>query len=477
MVSLAGAVAAGALLRRPAPASVVIVVLAVAMLRPRWLMLLMAGAVLCSTLSARAWSGAEPMRRGAVADRVTLLTDPRSLAGAVMAEARLDGRHVELWGRGSSGRRLARVLAGERIDISGTAAPVPRNRVARARAEHIVGQVSLGSVAKADQGSALARSANRVRRLLTQGARTMPSAERTMYLGFVIGDDRDQPPDLIAAYRDTGLSHLTAVSGENVAFVLAVVGPLLRRLGARARLMVMLLVIVWFTIVTRAEPSVLRASTMAAIAAGARVAGRPTAAIRVLALTVIGLLLIDPLLVHSVGFALSLGATAGIVLLSDPIAQRLPGPRGLIDPLALSIAAQIGVLPVTLAVFGGVPLISPVANVLAAPAAGPIMTWGLTVGLLAGLAPGWLCAALQFPAVLLVRWITLVARVCAAIPVGDVRAEHLVPITVAAALMIARVAVRGCVADQKRRRGPRVRGGARARASARRGRRSHVDGG
>jgi competence protein ComEC len=306
----------------------------------------------------------------------------------------------------------------------------------------------------------------------------MPSAERSMYLGFVIGDDRDQPPDLIAAYRDTGLSHLTAVSGENVAFVLAVVGPLLRRLGARARLMVMLIVIVWFTIVTRAEPSVLRASTMTALAAGARVAGRPSAAIRILALTVIGLLLIDPLLVHSVGFALSLGATAGIVLLSGPIAQRLPGPRGLIDPLALSIAAQIGVLPVTLAVFGGVPLISPMANVLAAPAAGPIMTWGLTIGLLAGLTPAWLCAPLQFPAVLLVRWITLVARVCAAVPVGDVRAEHVLPVCVAAvSVMLARVAVRGCVADQRRRRGPGVRGGARTRASARGIRRPHVDGG
>lgn len=461
VVTLAGAVAIGALVRRPVPAIAVIVVLAVVLWRPRWLALMVAGAVICSSFGAHAWSGAAPMRRGPVAARVTLLSDPRSLAGAVMAEARLEGRHVELWGRGSSGRRLARVLAGERIDVTGTASPVPVTRATRARAEHIVGQVTLVSVATADQGNALARSANRVRRLLTRGARTMPSAERTMYLGFVIGDDRGQPPDLVAAYRDTGLSHLTAVSGENVAFVLVVAGPLLRRLGARSRLVVVLALIVWFTIVTRAEPSVLRASTMAALAAGARFAGRPTAAIRVLSLTVIALLLIDPLLVHSVGFALSLGATAGIVLLSGPIADRLPGPRALIEPLALSIAAQIGVLPVTLAVFGGVPLISPVANVLAAPAAGPIMTWGLTVGLLAGVAPSWLCAALQFPAVLLVRWITLVARVCAAIPVGDIRVRHLVPLAVTCvALVVARVAVRGCVVDQRRRRGSGVGSGA-----------------
>ena len=70
----------------------------------------------------------------------------------------------------------------------------------------------------------------------------------------------------------------------------------------------------------------LRASVMAALAATAVVAGRPSRPVRILGLTVTIVLLADPLLVHSVGWWLSVGATAGIVALAGPLAARLPGP-------------------------------------------------------------------------------------------------------------------------------------------------------
>ena len=88
---------------------------------------------------------------------------------------------------------------------------------------------------------------------------------------------------------------------------------------------------------------------MAAITLLAALGGRPASTVRVLAYAVIALLLADPFLLHSVAFALSCGASAGIALFSSRFTARLPGPRWVREPLAVSIAAQIGVSPILLA--------------------------------------------------------------------------------------------------------------------------------
>jgi competence protein ComEC len=200
---------------------------------------------------------------------------------------------------------------------------------------------------------------------------------------------------------------------------MALAGPVLRRLGLRSRYVATLGLVAWFALLTRFEPSVLRAAAMAAVAATSVVLARPASTIRILALAVAAMTLVDPLLVWSVGWWLSVGATAGIALLGAPLSARLPGPRVLRDAVAVTIAAQVGVAPVLVSAFGGVPIASVPANVLAVPVAGPLMVWGLPAGVLAGLAPG-LAPALHLPTRLGVRWIALVARVGAAAPIGDV---------------------------------------------------------
>jgi competence protein ComEC len=87
------------------------------------------------------------------------------------------------------------------------------------------------------------------------------------------------------------------------------------------------------------------------------------------------------------------------------------------EPLAVSLAAQLGVLPVLLAVFGSFPLVTPVANLLAAPAAELLGVYGFLASALAGIAPR-LGPLLQQPTALLVAWITAVARAGAAFPVS-----------------------------------------------------------
>jgi competence protein ComEC len=199
-----------------------------------------------------------------------------------------------------------------------------------------------------------------------------------------------------------------------------VAGPLLRLLGMRGRLLAGFAVLFLFGVLTRWEPSVLRAEAMAALAMTAVTLGRRAPPLRLLALAVSGLVLIDPQLVHSVGFLLSVGACAGIALLAKPLTARLPGPRPLAEALAITTAAQVGVAPILMNVFGGVPVASLPANLLAIPAAGPIMVWGMTAGLVAGLVPAPIAAVLHLPTRALLWWVAAVAHRCASLPLGHV---------------------------------------------------------
>ena len=177
----------------------------------------------------------------------------------------------------------------------------------------------------------------------------------------------------------SGLSHLLAVSGENVAFVLALVGPLLRRLplGGRARRWRCVVVLV-FAAMTRFEPSVLRASAMAAIALLATLGGRPASRGRVLAVR-------GDRAARRRPVPPALGRVPAVVRRERR--HRVPrtrrsrarsaGPRVVREPLAVSLAAQLGVMPVLLLAFGSFPLVTPLSNLVAAPAAEVLGVYGL----------------------------------------------------------------------------------------------------
>jgi competence protein ComEC len=413
VVLMALLAAAGAWWRVPAPIAPSMVVAALGLWR-RWPWLVcLSAAALGGGLAARAMT--EPVKPTPVHGWVTLVDDPSPSGPFVRATVRLDGRHFTVSTAGGMGRRLMARSAGEQLLVSGHTREL-RNTEQWLRWQHVVGGIDNPTVEEWREGSPLARSANRVRGLVANGAAPMPARERALYLGFVLGDDRAEPPDLVDDFRESGLSHLTAVSGENVAFVLAVWAPLLRRLGLRSRFMVTLMLVAWFAVLTRFEPSVVRASAMAAVAATASYTARQSSGVRTLGLACTALLLIDPLLVRSVGFGLSVGASAGIVLLSGPLQRLIPGPRWLATPLTITLAAQIGVAPLSIAIFGGLPVGAPLANLTAAPAAGPIMTWGMSGGLLAGVVPSPLASVLHLPTVVLVWWIETVASVTARMP-------------------------------------------------------------
>jgi competence protein ComEC len=402
--------------------------------RPRAALTLLAVACLVAARGVTAWAGIDRSPLGTavvsgqrVAAEVTLVGDPAPgrFTARVVARVRSwgppgesdradAGSHVlVVASRGVSSPVLAS-QAGDRLAVVGRLEPLAREGPdARWRRQHVAARLSLEEVTDAaGPATAVHSVANSIRAAILAGLDGLPPVERGLVAGFLVGDTRGVPDHVTEQFRAAGLSHLLVVSGSNVAFVLALVGPALRRRGLTGRLAGAVVTITLFAAVTRFEPSVLRASATTGLAAVAASLGRPTSGLRLLGLAVTGLLVVDPLLVHSLAFRLSCGASLGILVLAPGLRRRLPGPRWTAELAAVTGAAQVGVAPVLIPAFGSVPLVAVPANVLAGPLAAPLTAWGMLAGLASGLVAPILpagAAALQVPTLLLVRGVAALA--------------------------------------------------------------------
>jgi competence protein ComEC len=238
----------------------------------------------------------------------------------------------------------------------------------------------------------LARASEHVRARVREAAtRHLDERAGGLLVGFVTGDTRLLPAEDQAAMQATGLTHLTAVSGSNVAIVLGgVLGVLgLLRVGARGRWLAVALVVPWFAFVTRFEPSVQRAGTMALVLLAASVRGVPRDARHSLAVAVLLLVLVDPRLAGSLGLVLSATATAGVLVAAPRVRAHLPSrlPSRVADLAAITVGAQVAVVPVLLATFGEVTFASIPANLVAVPAAAVAAAIAFVGGTLSLLVP------------------------------------------------------------------------------------------
>ena len=219
---------------------------------------------------------------------------------------------------GDDAVRLRVLEAGDRVVLSGRLGPL------RAAASTTGAAGARGRPARPRQAAcAVARGtvafANRLRDVVIREPRRCARRRARCFRASCSATPARFPTTWLPCTAIRGLSHLLVVSGENVAFTLALFGPLLRRLPLGARTIGALVIVLLFATMTRFEPSVLRASALAVVALGSSFVGRPASSLRRLVLAVIALLVIDPFLVHSVAFWLSCGASAGIATLSAPI--------------------------------------------------------------------------------------------------------------------------------------------------------------
>jgi competence protein ComEC len=273
--------------------------------------------------------------------------------------------------------------------------------------------------------------------------RAFPPREAGLLLGLALGDGSRLDPATVRDFRATGLGHLLVVSGQNVAMVLAPVLALASALGVArvGKAVVGIGTIVFFVVLTGAEPSVLRAGLMAGVALMGVLAGRPRSTGVVLSAAVLVLILLEPWLVRSIGFQLSVAATAGIVALAGPLDERLrrlvPAPLAL--AAATTLAAQLGVTPILLFHFHDVAGVTVVANLAAAPAVSPALLIGVAAAGV-GIGSSWLGSLVAAIALIPLRYLELVANVLGRAPVAHVTSDGGVVVFAVGASVVAMIA-------------------------------------
>lgn len=258
-----------------------------------------------------------------------------------------------------------------------------------------------------------------IRDRLRTAVAELPQPERGLLPALVVGDTARIPGPVTEQFTAAGLTHLLAVSGANLMILVGAVAGILRllRCGPVGTALSALPCVVVFVLVAGFEPSVLRAAVMGVIVAVAVAAGRERSGTAALSAAVLGLVLFDPGLARSYGFALSVLATAGIILLAPRIGDRLARrmPRWLAVALAVPTAAEVVCAPVVAMMSSRVSLVAVPANLIAGPLVAPATVFG---ALATALAPVALPVArvLVWPAGCAVAGIAAVARTAARLP-------------------------------------------------------------
>ncbi len=250
----------------------------------------------------------------------------------------------------------------------------------------------------------------------------MPAREAALARGFVLGEDETVDPATVEEFRRSGLSHLLAVSGENVTLLALLASPLLGALGIplRERFVWLLGLIAVYVPLAGAGPSIQRAAVMGGAGLLATLAGRRASRLYALGLALGVTLAVDPGVAADVGWQLSFAAVLGILLLAAPLGGALAARlgdgrwrRALADGVAVTVAATVATAPLVAFHFGTLSTTSLLANVLAMPAVAPAMWLGMMAAAAAQV-PGLPVAPLGGLDALCLAYVAQVAAWCAA---------------------------------------------------------------
>lgn len=393
---------------------------------PAVLLLLLGAVGAVALLDAAAGADGPVARRSVerplVTATATVRSDPRvthgRFADSTLVEAEVRRMEAPGWSTTVPARVLVVLEADMTVPAYGSEVVV-HGRLAPSRRDDRAAVLDARSVTLVQGPGPLHRAADRVRHGVREATGWGPDRGARLVPALVDGDDAGMPQEVVEDFQDAGLTHLTAVSGANLTLVLAFVLPLARLVGIRARglLLVGVVCAAGFVLLARPEPSVVRAAVMGVVALGGLGVGGRRAGVRALCVAVVVLLVLSPGLATSAGFALSVLATAGILLAAPPLRRGLgawlPGPAA--DAVAVPVAAQLACTPLVAVLSAEVSLVAVAANLAAAPLVGPVTVLGLVGGLLSAV---W--EPLGRPVGVVAAWcaegIVVVARAGAGLP-------------------------------------------------------------
>ena len=219
----------------------------------------------------------------------------------------------------------------------------------------------------------------------------MPKTDSAAIFAMLFGGYGGIRPELLEAFTVTGLIHILSVSGSHITLMAGVAQVLGKVLGWSGRMtaLVATIIIMLYSLLAGLVIPVVRSAIMGILTLVALTLGRERDAQHILSLTAGGILLLWPLSLYDISFQLSFGATAGLLYLSPRLqgifSQRLP--RFVSGSLAVTMGAQLAVLPFIAWYFNVVSLSSLLANILVAPLVEFIIVISLLAGIIVGLLP------------------------------------------------------------------------------------------
>lgn len=191
--------------------------------------------------------------------------------------------------------------------------------------------------------------------------------------GIVFGDDAVAPPEYIKkAFRNSGLLHILAASGMNVAFIYGFWYFILRRLRIPMKFIIIsgMGVIILYTLMTGLGASVIRAALMLLFVLCGKLIDRDTHSISLLAFVASLMLLYNPAYINDVGFQLSFIVTFGLLTTANAVMEKLKAssiPDWLCAELLIPVVAQIWVSPLQMFYFNSISTYSILANISIMP--------------------------------------------------------------------------------------------------------------
>jgi len=338
------------------------------------------------------------------------------------------------------------VETGDRVRLAGRPAAPPEGGYGEfLRRTGVAGTLRSGALELIAHANDAAGLLERTRRAAGDSlARALPEPAAGLAAGILVGLRDRVDRDLAAAFTATGLSHVVAISGWNIALVAGLVGAVLAGRARRTRSGAIVVAIVVYTVLAGASASVVRAAAMTGVALLARETGRPGTAAAALGWAVAGLVVANPPSAADVGLQLSAAATAGLIAWSAPVTAILDrrvgwAPRWIREGLGVSLAAQAATLPLVLVAFGRVAPLSPVTNLAVVPlvplamAAGTLALVGGALAALGG--PAIVASILGIPGALVLGLLIAIVRLAAALPLASVMLPPAIALAVAAVVV------------------------------------------
>ncbi|MGZ5364599.1 MAG: ComEC/Rec2 family competence protein [Mycobacterium sp.] len=348
---------------------------------------------------------------------VTPVESPRHLGGN---RAMFRGALEVLDGHEAAGRVVVFASAAAFSELSAGRPVGFRAQVGRpARQDLTVAVLSATGQPTWGEAATVYRVADEIRGGFADAARgALPADQAAMLPALVLGDTSALPQQTTAEFRTSGLTHLTAVSGANVTIVCGAVLLSAGLVGPRVAVVLAAFALLVFVIVVQPSASVLRAAVMGAITLLAVVSHRRRQALPALSATVLALMIASPELAVDLGFALSVSATAALVVIAPAWSRRLVGrgwPKPLAGAVCVAVAAQLVTAPLIAGISGTFSVMSVAANLAVAVVIPPITVVGTAAAALCWLWPAGADLLIRFTGPEL-WWLLRVAHWAAKIP-------------------------------------------------------------